>query len=118
VGDSGPWGPRESIRRWRDGRAGAAGARGARTGGLQDALGHGQESLALSLLAGGLAGAAHGFGLLAGLALGRLLEGLALLHLAEDALALHLLLEDAESLIDVVVTNENLQVMSNPCVAR
>jgi hypothetical protein len=32
------------------------------------------------------------------------------LHLAEDAFALQLLLESAESLIDVVVANENLHV--------
>jgi hypothetical protein len=30
------------------------------------------------------------------------------LHLAEDTLALHLLLERLESLVDVVVANENL----------
>jgi hypothetical protein len=28
------------------------------------------------------------------------------LHLAEDALALHLLLQDPESLVDIVVTDE------------
>lgn len=33
------------------------------------------------------------------------------LHLAENALALHLLLEGAESLIDVIVANENLHVI-------
>jgi hypothetical protein len=32
------------------------------------------------------------------------------LHLAEDALTLHLLLESAESLVDIVVANENLHV--------
>ncbi len=33
------------------------------------------------------------------------------LHLAENALALHLLLERVESLIDIVVANENLHVI-------
>ena len=32
------------------------------------------------------------------------------LHLAKDALALHLLLQHFESLVDIVVTNENLHV--------
>jgi len=38
---------------------------------------------------------------------------LATLHLTKNALALHLLLEHAESLIDVVVANEYLQNVSN-----
>jgi hypothetical protein len=33
------------------------------------------------------------------------------LHLAEDALALHLLLERLESLIDIVVADENLHAL-------
>ena len=32
------------------------------------------------------------------------------LHLAKDALALHLLLQHFESLVDIVITNENLHV--------
>ena len=32
------------------------------------------------------------------------------LHLAKDALALHLLLQHFESLVDIVVTDENLHV--------
>ncbi len=64
--------------------------------------------LALQALAGQLAGAADGLGLLAGALLGRLLVMTAQLHLPEDALTLHFLLESAESLVDVVVTDENL----------
>jgi hypothetical protein len=33
------------------------------------------------------------------------------LHFAENALALHLLLERPESLVDIVVANENLHVL-------
>src|SRR6187455_1842551 len=72
-------------------------------------LRHWQQSLALRLLAGELAGAADRLGFLAGLALGGLLVGAPLLHLTEHALALHLLLQHAERLVDVVVANENLQ---------
>ena len=39
----------------------------------------------------------------------RLLIGLPLTHLAEHALALHLLLQHAERLLHIVVTNQNLQ---------
>src|SRR5262249_25556338 len=42
---------------------------------------------------------------------------LAALHLTKDALALHLLLEDLERLIDIVVANEYLQMLSNRAVA-
>jgi hypothetical protein len=33
------------------------------------------------------------------------------LHLAEDAFALHLLLQHLESLVDIVVTDENLHLV-------
>jgi hypothetical protein len=36
------------------------------------------------------------------------------LHLAENALALHLLLQRLESLVDIVVTDENLHACSFP----
>jgi hypothetical protein len=77
------------------------------------ALRGGEESLALGLLARSLAGAAHGLGFFPRLAFGGLLVGLPLFHLSEDSFALHLLLEDAKSLIDIVVANEHLQRMSN-----
>jgi hypothetical protein len=43
---------------------------------------------------------------------------LAELHLAEDTLALHFLLQRPEGLVDIVVTDENLHVVSlfNPTV--
>ena len=69
----------------------------------------GQQAFALGALAGQLARAAHSLGLLASLTLGGLLEIVAELHFPENALALHLLLERLESLIDVVVADENLQ---------
>lgn len=65
-------------------------------------------ALALHALAHQLAGPADCFGALAGAALGGLLVIAAQLHLAEDAFALHFLLQDAQRLIDVVFTNENL----------
>jgi hypothetical protein len=71
----------------------------------------GQQALALELLAGELAGAANGLGLLTRLLLGGLLVMAAELHLAENTLALQLLLESAESLIDIIVANENLHVI-------
>jgi hypothetical protein len=57
---------------------------------------------------GELAGAAHGFRLLAGALLGGLFVVHVPLHLAERAFALHLLLQRLQRLVDVVVANENL----------
>ena len=68
----------------------------------------GLEALAIHPLAEQLAGAANGLGLFAGAALRRLLVATAKLHLAENAFALHLLLERAESLIDIVVADQNV----------
>src|SRR6185437_1627251 len=68
----------------------------------------GSVPLALHPLAQHLAIAAHGLGALARPPLRGLLIGAAQLHLAEHPFALQLLLEDAQSLIDVVVANENL----------
>ena len=45
---------------------------------------------------------------------GRLLEMLPELHFAEDALALQLLLQGPEGLIDVIVANADLHVVSPP----
>ena len=69
---------------------------------------HRQQAFALQLLAGELAGAAHGLGLLAGALLRGLLVMAAELHLTENAFALHLLLQRLESLIDIIVADENL----------
>lgn len=75
------------------------------------------ETFALSLLPRELARAADRLGLLAISLLGRLFIGSPLLHLAENALTLHFLFQDAESLIDIVVTNEYLQWMPSFMVA-
>jgi hypothetical protein len=75
---------------------------------------HGQEAVALRALACDLAGSADRFGLLAGSLLGGLLVMVAKLHFAKDALALQLLLERPKGLIDIVVANENLHVLSLP----
>ena len=52
--------------------------------------------------------ATHGFGLFAGLFLGRLFKVPAQFHFPEHAFALQLLLERAQCLIDVVVANLNV----------
>jgi hypothetical protein len=70
------------------------------------------EAFAFQALALQLAGAAHGLGGFAGLALGRLFEVPAQLHLTENALALHLLLERLQGLIDIVVANENVNYLT------
>ena len=69
----------------------------------------GQAALALGALAGQLAGAAHGLGLLARLLLGRLLVVVPQLHFAEDAFALQLLLQRAQRLVNIVIANNYLQ---------
>ena len=71
-------------------------------------LRRGQQALALGALAGQLAGATDGFGLLTGALFRGLLEVHVALHFTEAALALHLLLQGFERLVDVVVANENL----------
>jgi len=65
-------------------------------------------SFALGALAGQLANATNGFGLFTRTLLRRLFEIVAHLHFTEDAFALHLLLESAESLINVVVADKYL----------
>src|SRR6266581_3392242 len=60
-----------------------------------------------------LASATDGLGLFTGLLLGGLFVVTAELHLAENALALHLLLERLESLVDIVIANENLHAASS-----
>jgi hypothetical protein len=80
-------------------------------------FGHGDQAFALGLFPGSLARASDGFRLLAGLALGRFFIRLAALHLTKNALTLHLLFEHPESLIDIVVSNEYLQDVSNLLLA-
>ena len=71
-------------------------------------LGHGQQAFALGALAGQLAGATDGFGLLTGALFRRLFVVHVALHFTEAAFALHLLLQGLERLIDVVVADKNL----------
>ena len=66
------------------------------------------EAFALSALAGQLANAANGFSLFTRTLLRRLFVIVAHLHFTENAFALHLLLESAESLINVVVADKYL----------
>ena len=89
--------------------------RGAEALRLLDLLGSGQQAFALQLLAGQLAGAADGLGLLAGLLLRWLFKVAAQLHLAENALALHLFLQNFKGLVDIVVTDYDLQVLPQTC---
>src|SRR5689334_4773674 len=81
------------------------------------ALGGRDQAFALSLFPGRLAGASDRFGFFAGLACGRLFISLATLHLAKNAFALHPLLQNPQSLIDIVVANEYLQMLSSRAVA-
>jgi hypothetical protein len=73
----------------------------------------GQEAFALGPLAGELAGAPDGFGLLARLFFRGFFVMPAKLHLAENPLALHLLFQRLEGLVDIVITNENLHASSS-----
>src|SRR4030095_7455806 len=77
----------------------------------------GNQPFAYRLLAGELAGTADRLALFPRRPLRRLLVEPAPLHFAEYAFALHLLLQDAERLIDIVVANEHLQILS-PSVGR
>ena len=79
-------------------------------------LRRGDQAFALGALAGQLAGAAHGFRLLAGALFRGLLVSDVALHLAERAFALHLLLQGFQRLIDVVVADENLNQRNLSCV--
>ena len=88
----------------------SGGARGAASSGgpWDDPWLHRQQTLALHLFAGELAGAADGFRFLPDSLLGGFFVTAAEPHLAEDALALHLFLQHPEGLVDIVVTDENL----------
>lgn len=66
------------------------------------------EAFALGAFARELAGAAHGFGALTRLLLGRLLEMRAAFHFAEKAFTLHLFLQRAKRLLDIIVADDDL----------
>ena len=72
-------------------------------------LRHRQQAFTLRELARGLLSPADAFLLLARAPLRGLLIGAAPLDLAEQAFALELLLQDSESLFNIVVANENFQ---------
>jgi len=74
------------------------------------------QTFALGALTGQLANATNGFGLLASTLLRRLLVVVAHLHFAENAFALHLLLESAESLINIVIADKYLHENHVPLV--
>ncbi|KZY43615.1 hypothetical protein A3731_10910 [Roseovarius sp. HI0049] len=73
-----------------------------------------EETFALGFLARQFTSTADGLGLLACALFGRFLEMLPKLHFTEHAFALQLFLQGAERLIDVVVANTNLHVVSPP----
>lgn len=77
-----------------------------------------EQPFALRLLARELARPANRLGPLTSAALGRLLVMLPKLHFAKNALALHLLLQRAERLIDIVVTDSYLHSVSPPFPCR
>jgi hypothetical protein len=72
------------------------------------------DAFALGAFAGQLAGAAHGFGALAGFFLGRLFKRLTRFHFPEQAFALHLLLESAQGLLDVIIADNDLYYRTSP----
>jgi hypothetical protein len=74
------------------------------------------QPFALRFLAGGLARAADRFAFLPRRLFRWLFVKSSALHLTEDAFSLHLLLEDSQSLIDIVVANEYLQESFPSCV--
>ncbi|OAG77720.1 hypothetical protein Amal_01092 [Acetobacter malorum] len=76
------------------------------------------EAFALKTLAFHFTGAAHGLSRLTRFTLGRLFEMTTQLHFTEDAFTLHFFLERFESLIDIVVTDENVHLATNPCFRK
>jgi hypothetical protein len=70
------------------------------------------QTFALCALARQLAGAANGFSLFARTLLGGLFVMAPHFHFTENAFALQLLLESAESLVNIVIANEYLHVRS------
>jgi hypothetical protein len=69
-----------------------------------------QKPFALRLFAGGLARPSYRLALFADALLRRLLVSATRLQLADDPFALHFLLQHAESLIDVIIPDENLHM--------
>ncbi len=76
------------------------------------------EAFTLHSLAQQLARPANSFSLFTGSLFRRLFVIPAKLHFAENSLALHLLLERAQGLIDIVVTDQNLHGILSPLGCR
>lgn len=73
-----------------------------------------EQPFALGFFPRQFTGTADRFGFFARFFLGRFLEMLLELHFTEHAFALELLFQGPESLIDIVVANANLHVVSPP----
>lgn len=73
----------------------------------------GKQSLTLGVFARELAGAPDAFGFLAGFFLGWLFVMITKLHFPEDAFPLHLFLKGLESLVDIIVADENLHAFDS-----
>ena len=69
---------------------------------------HRDQAFTLGALAGQLAGAADGFGLLPGPFFRRLFIMIAQFHFAEDAFTLHLFFQSLEGLINIIIANDYL----------
>ena len=82
--------------------------------GLVGPVGRSEVAFALRAFARQLAGAPNRLGGLTDTPLRRLLVSAAHLHLTENSLALHLLLERAQSLIDIVVADDDLNQITSP----
>lgn len=78
----------------------------------------GLEAFAFQALAFHLACATNCFSRLTSLTLRRLFKVAAQLHFTENAFALHFLFECLKSLIDIVVTDENVHLVTNPCFKK
>ena len=74
------------------------------------------DAFALGALASQLAGAANRFSALTSFLLGWLFEVLTGLHFPEHAFALHLFLQCAQSLLDIVIADDDLYDCSSPFV--
>jgi hypothetical protein len=73
---------------------------------------HRDKTLALGSLSGQFLGTAYRLGFLPHPPLGRFFVGTPALHFAEQALALQFLLQNAERLIDIVISDKYLQTVS------
>jgi len=73
-----------------------------------------KQTFALGFLARKFSRTPHGFGLFTGFLDGGLFEMLPKLHFAKNALALQFLFQGTKRLIDIIVANRYLHVVSPP----